>query len=294
MTHSQKYTWLGLSSILIWASLVAIVKLITDALTPLSGIAFIYSFSAFAILALNGFPSISQMPKVYLYGCGALFVVYEILFLIAIALSHNHEEVLIIAMINYLWPPLTIVFSIFAKQLTFHWLVVLGFLISVFGLLLVVNPHILDFKVFIEILSKNPKAYIFSFLAALLWPCYSVLTKRYAQGFNAVPLFFLITACVLWILQFSLATGFMWPNLKLLIGIAITGTLIGIAYSNWNQSIQFGNIQLLILATYFMPVFSSLMTMFILGVTPSIIFWVGGILVSIGALICWKYTEIRE
>lgn len=291
MNTIQKYNWLGFSSIFIWASLVAVVKLITEALTPLSGIALIYSFSAFAILVLNKLPPLAKIPKVYLYGCGFLFVAYEILFLIAIALAHSHEEVLVIAMINYLWPPLTIVFSILAKQLTFHWMVILGFLISVLGLLLVVNPQILDIKVFIEILLQNPKAYTFAFLAALLWPCYSVLTKKYAQGFNAVPLFFLVTACALWFLHLSLDSDFIWPSLKLWLGIAITGSLIGMAYSNWNQSIQFGNIQLLILATYFMPVLSSLMTMLILGVTPSFIFWVGGFFVSIGALICWKFTQ---
>lgn len=291
MNSIHKYTLLGFSSILIWASLVAVVKLITESLTPISGIALIYSFSAFAILIFSGIPSVTRMPKAYLYGCGALFVSYEILFLIAIALSHNHEQVLIIAMINYLWPPITILFSILAKQLTFHWFVIVGFLIAITGLLLVVNPQISNINNFLDILSQNPIAYIFSFLGALLWPCYSVLTKKYAQGFNAVPLFFLVTAVTLWVLHWILNEHFILPSLNLWLVIIITGSLIGLAYSNWNQSIQFGNIQLLILATYFMPIFSSIMSMLILGVIPSSIFWSGCILVSIGALICWKFTK---
>jgi drug/metabolite transporter (DMT)-like permease len=291
MNMTQKYTWIGLSSILIWASLVAVVKLITDDLTPISGIALIYTFSAFAILILNKFPSIRQMPKSYLYGCGALFVGYEILFLIAIAFSHSHEEVLVIAMINYLWPPITILFSIFAQQLKFHWLVIIGFVIAVVGLLLVVNPKIFEFARFSTIIMQNPKAYAFAFIGALLWPSYSVLTKKYAQGFNAVPLFFLVTAFTLWGLHFYLGESFILPSLPMWLLIIMTGSLIGIAYSNWNQSIQFGNIQLLILATYFMPILSSLMSMMILNVYPSISFWMGSLLVSIGALICWKSTS---
>ena len=98
-------TGIGLSSILIWASLVAVVKLITESLTPISAIALMYSFSAMTILVLNGLPRFQHMSKAYVWACGALFVAYEILFLVSIALSQNHDQVLIIAMINYLWPP---------------------------------------------------------------------------------------------------------------------------------------------------------------------------------------------
>src|SRR5690606_41607403 len=111
-------TWIGLSSILIWASLVAVVKLITESTSAVQGVALIYSFRSLAILAFTGFPKITQMSKRYLPGCGALFVAYEILFLVAVAWSVNREFVMLIAIILYLWPPLMIVFSIFAWRLS--------------------------------------------------------------------------------------------------------------------------------------------------------------------------------
>ena len=58
-------TWIGLSSILIWASLVAVVKLITESTSAVQGIALIYSFSSLAIFAFTGFPKITQMSKRY-------------------------------------------------------------------------------------------------------------------------------------------------------------------------------------------------------------------------------------
>ena len=216
---------------------------------------------------------------------------YEILFLLSIALSHNHDQVLIIAMINYLWPPLTIVFSILAKQLNYRWPVILGFFLSVFGLLLVVNPDILDLAQLMHILQQNPIAYFFAFLGALLWPCYSVLTKKYAQGQNAVSLFFMVTALALWGIHFVVNEPFIVPQFKMWLVIAVTGGLVGIAYSNWNQSLQFGNIKLLILATYFIPVLSSLMSMLILDTRPQMSFWIGTLLVTLGAIICWKSTS---
>lgn len=284
-------TLIGLSSILIWASLVAVVKLITESLTPISAIALIYSFSALCILVLNGLPRFQQLSKAYLWGCGTLFVNYEILFLLSIALSHNHDQVLIIAMINYLWPPLTIVFSILAKQLHYRCSVIWGFILSVFGLLLVVNPDILNLPQFMHVLQQNPIAYFFAFLGALLWPCYSVFTKKYAQGQNAVPLFFMVTALALWGIHFTLNEPFIFPQFNMWLAIAVTGGLVGIAYSNWNQSLQFGNIKLLILATYFIPVLSSLISMLILDARPQMSFWIGTLFVTLGAIICWKSTS---
>ena len=84
---------------------------------------------------------------------------------------------------------------------------------------------------------------------------------------------------------------FIVPQFKMWLVIAITGGLVGIAYSNWNQSLQFGNIKLLILATYFIPVLSSLMSMLILDTRPQMSFWIGTLLVTLGAIICWKSTS---
>lgn len=188
---SKQYaTLMGLGSILIWASLVAVVKLLTEALTPLSALALIYSFSAVCIVLRTGLPKFRIMPKAYLYGCGALFICYEVLFLTSVAISQHREEVLIIAMLNYLWPPMTVLFAIFAGQLRYQPLVILGFVITILGLMLVVNPYIFNIEYLVHVLQAHPMGYGFAFIAAILWAMYSVLTKKYAQGHNAVSLFF--------------------------------------------------------------------------------------------------------
>lgn len=294
MQWGNRYTWLGLSSILIWASLVGIVKLVTEVLSPVQGVALIYTFSALFIVAVTGMPRIAQMPKAYLLGCGALFVAYEVLFLVSIALSQNRDQVMVIAMINYLWPPLMIVFSIIAKQLNYHWYVGIGFILAVLGLMLVVNPELLNLNRLILTLEQNPIAYLFAFVGALLWPIYCILTKKYAQGQNGVPLFFIVTVVLLWLVHGVSNESFVIPSVPLWLTVAVLGGLIGIAYSNWNQSMQYGNIKILILATYFMPILSTLMSMLILEVYPQLSFWVGTGLVSLGAIICWKSTSSIE
>lgn len=287
----NRYTWMGLSTILIWSSLVGIVKLVTESLSPVQGVALIYSFSALFILTITGLPKISKMSKTYLLACGALFIGYEIVFLLSIALSQNRDQVMVIAMINYLWPPLMIIFSIVAKQLNYRWPVILGFILAVIGLMLVVNSDILNVVKLVHIIQQNPIAYIFAFIGALMWPIYSVLTKKHAQGQNGVPLFFIISVATLWVVHFIINEPFVRPAVEMWLAIAVLGSLVGVAYSNWNQSMQYGNMKLLITATYFMPILSTLMSMLILGVQPQLSFWVGTVSVTLGALICWKSTS---
>ena len=289
---SQRFaTSMGLVSILIWASLVAGVKLISEALSPIQAVAMIYSVSAISILFITGWPKIWHMPRRYIWGAGSLFVAYEILFLVAISLTDQREQVLLVAMINYLWPPLLIVFSVLARHLKAKLWLILGLLFVLSGFAFVINPDIFVFKKTLAVLAENPWAYGWAFLAALVWPCYCILTKTYAAGHNAVSLFFLMAALGLWVLHFYLAEVFIQPSWPIGLGILLTGSLIGLAYRNWNQSMQYGNLQLLIPSTYFMPVLSSLMSMWILGLTPTWSFWLGTMLVSIGALICWAASQ---
>ena len=284
-------TLMGLISLLIWSSLVGVVKLMTESLSPVLSIAMIYSISAWVIFCSCGRPKWQQMPKIYLWGCGGLFVAYEILFLLAISLTTNRDQVLLVTMINYLWPPLTILFSIFLKQVKARWYVILGFIMTVIGLMVVIYPDVLAPEMLFSVLRQNPIAYTFAFLAALIWPAYCVFTKRYAEGHNAVSLFFIVSACGLWLIHFVLGEAFTLPSPLQGLGILLIGGCIGFAYYQWNQSMQYGNLQVLICATYFMPILSSLISMQLLDLSPVWSFWMGTVLVSLGACVCWYATR---
>ena len=282
--------FLGLSSILIWASIVGGVKLITEQLSPLLAFALLYSVSAISMIITTPQAISLALPKKYLVFCGGCFVLYEVLFLSSIGLSHTREEALILAMVNYLWPSLTLLFAYFFRQISFQLPAFVGILISIFGLAVVINPDVFTASLFLKTIAQNPIAYLLAFIAAILWSFYCVLTRQYAQGHNAVPLFFCITAISLWALFFISDQAWQTPSSALCLLIVVMGSLIGIAYKNWNQSLQFGQIQLLLLASYFTPILSSLFASLILGVTPIWTFWFGTVLVSFGAIICWRFS----
>ena len=285
---------LGLSSVLIWAGVVGGVKIVTEQLTPLLGIALLYSVSALSMVMLTPGALKFSLPTKYLLYCGSFFVLYEILFLSSIGLSRTREEALILAMVNYLWPSLTLLFAYFYRQISFRFPAFLGLLVSVFGLGIVINPQLFHFSLFWNVISQNPTAYFLAFIAAILWSFYCVLTRKYAQGHNGIPLFFCLTAISLWGIFGVSDQHWQTPSNTLWIVILIMGILIGIAYKNWNQSLQFGQIQLLLLATYFTPVLSSIFASVLLRTVPEWTFWIGTCLVSFGAIVCWKFSRSIE
>ena len=64
-----------------------------------------------------------------------------------------------------------------------------------------------------------------------------------------------------------------------------------LGYAAWNIGIIKGNITILVTLSYFSPIFSSLISMFILQTNLSLSFWHGAILVTVGSLICWISTS---
>ena len=48
----------------------------------------------------------------YLWGCGALMLLYTVLLYSAVGLAENREQIIAVTVANYLWPSLTLLFSV--------------------------------------------------------------------------------------------------------------------------------------------------------------------------------------
>ncbi len=83
------------------------------------------------------------------------------------------------------------------------------------------------------------------------------------------------------------------PHIDLNTGILMlmVSTVTALGYAAWNIGIIKGNITILVTLSYFSPIFSSLISMFILQTNLSLSFWHGAILVTVGSLICWISTS---
>ncbi|GAB7258437.1 hypothetical protein DZJ_03790 [Dickeya ananatis] len=76
----------------------------------------IYTTSAICLLLFGHRPTFRTHARIYLLLGGALFVSYEICFSLSIGMAQNRLQAMELGMINYLWPCLTILFSLFINQ----------------------------------------------------------------------------------------------------------------------------------------------------------------------------------
>ncbi|MBN3159794.1 aromatic amino acid DMT transporter YddG [Pectobacterium sp. CHL-2024] len=289
---SQRATLTGLLAIVLWSTSVGLIRSLTEALGPIGGAAMIYSTSTLCLLAFYGFPRIKMLPRVYLFAGGAMFVCYEIFLSLSIGLADSRMQAIEIGMINYLWPSLTVFFSLFINQQKSRFLLWPGLALSLGGIVWIMKgesdwtPELLWNNIL-----ANPLAYSLAFSAALTWALYCNITRRYGQGKSGVSLFFFVASLLLWIQYSFSAEGAISLTLPSSLQLLFMGTSTALAYSVWNIGIQHGNLTLLATASYFTPVLSTLLAALWLNITPAISFWQGVVMVTAGSLLCWYATR---
>lgn len=287
-------TLIGFSAILQWSSIVGLLKKISFTLGPDLSVLFMYSFSAVILLLLFRIPNLKQVPRNYLFFATILFVVYELCFSYAIALAQTAQQAIEISLVNYLWPSLTIAALILFKELKFNFFVIIGLAICLSGIVLIqTGNESFNWATVFANVQMNPISYILAFLGASLWALYCVITRKYSQGHNPIAFFFLVISFVLWLKMLVFHSIPEIPHIDLNTGILMlmVSTVTALGYAAWNIGIIKGNITILVTLSYFSPIFSSLISMFILQTNLSLSFWHGAILVTVGSLICWISTS---
>ena len=113
-----------------------------------------------------------------------------------------------------------------------------------------------------------------------------------SNGQNPITIFFICVALTLWIKLFITGHATL-PSIDLatFISLGAASVAIGLGYAAWNIGIIHGNITMLVVASYFTPIISSLLAMFVLQTELSISFWQGTAMVTTGSFICWISTN---
>ena len=297
----RRATLIGLVAVLCWSSTVGLIRSVSEALGALGGAAMLYSVSAALLLAVQGVPRVAQLrsvSKVYLLGCGLLFVLYEICLSVAIGLAQDRAQSMELGMINYLWPSLTIVLAVLCRQQGARWWLWPGVTLCIWGLVRVLSgdgagSDLPWWQDLLAHMRSNPLAYALAFAAAVLWPVYSVLSRIHGGGFNGVGLFVLLTAVVLWGQWLAVDTVPLRWSWGVALELLAIGASTAIGYSCWEHGIQRGNLAVMAAGSYFAPVLSALWASLWLSVQPGWPFWQGVLLVTVGSLVCWGATRVR-
>jgi len=291
VSGERSATLCGLAAIGLWSTSTALIRSVTQVFGPLGGTAILYSIGAVLLLVFLGRPRLRRFSKFYLLVGTSLFVAYEVCLSLAVGYAASSTQVIEVVLVNYLWPSLTILLAIVMNGQRARWSIIPGTAVALFGVLWVLSGDGLSWHRIVANVVSNPVCYGLGLSCAVTFALYCNVTRRYAGGGNAVTLFFVLTAGVLWT-KYAFSSEVI-PPLTWGGGIEILAAGVAMAggYALWNIGILRGDLTLLATASYSAPVLTSAFAALWLGAALTVQFWQGALLVMVGSLICWTATR---
>lgn len=290
--NKKNATLIGFVAILLWASMVGLLRRVSEDLGPLGGAVMIYTLATVLLLGTVGLKSLRQLPRWYLCWGGVLFVSYELCWALSIGYARSGRQAIEVSMLNYLWPTLTMVSAIIFNGQRANWWLVPGVLISFTGVAWVLGGEQgVDLAGMVANVQDNPLSYGLALVAAVTWAAYCTVTARVTSGKGAITLLFAITALVLWVKYLAFGGEGMNWSIGTAVYLVFASAAVGFGYAAWNVGIMHGNVGVLVGASYFTPVLSTALAAAILSVPLAASFWVGVLMVCCGAVLSWFSTR---
>jgi drug/metabolite transporter (DMT)-like permease len=292
-TASPTATLLGVTAIAFWSTIIAVSRSMTEHLGTLTSGAALYLLAG----ALGSLPLLAtqrrrdqlrRLPRPYVLYCGGLFVGYGVLLYAALGLSATRQQVLEVTVINYLWPGLTLAFSVpLLKNKARVPFLLVGVLLCMVGVALaagITRPAGGG--------AAPPLAHYLPHLlavgAALSWPLYSNLSRLWAgeaEG-NGVPLFLFATGILLLAMRCFHPEQTHWTAASAAeIGYAAVFPML-LGYVCWDVAMRKGNLPVVAALSYLTPVLSLTFSSLYLRVPLTTTHWTACLLVVVGAVAC--------
>jgi drug/metabolite transporter (DMT)-like permease len=282
----------GFAAILLWSTTIAFTRSLAGQLGPMTAAAAVYSVSGVAAIIVfalrrERIKEIRKLPRLYLVVCGALFISYMALLFWAVGFADDRQQVLEVGLLNYLWPVLTLIFTVVLLKKRARPTLYPALLLTIAGIFLVLTQgRSVTWQSFSSNLLQNPGAYTMAFAAAVIWSLYSVLTRKLAGGRSsgAVMLFLPVTAIVFLIACFFFDEPRQWST-RAWLETVFLGLATFLAYSLWDNAMRKGDIVLVASASYLTPLFSTIVSCIYLAISPDPLLWVGCGLLIAGSVI---------
>ncbi|MBB1314243.1 MULTISPECIES: aromatic amino acid DMT transporter YddG [Aliivibrio] len=295
MNTSYKYTIAGCSAILLWSLIVGLIRNVTEQLGPIGGAAMIYSVSSIFLVLVIGAPRLTLFSPKYLLIGGGMFVSYEMCLSLALGMAHSRTQAVEMSIINYLWPSLTVLFAVVASRKPVNKILYPAIALSFFGVAWTLSGDGgLSISQLLANAATNPVSYTLAFVGAFIWAAYCNVTKKLANGKNAITWFFIATALSLWIKYLLSDEGSLVFTGGVMIDLLLAGIVMGSGYALWNIGIIGGNMVLLATFSYFTPVLSTFFSAWILDIELTVQFWQGVTMVTVASLLCWWFTREKS
>jgi drug/metabolite transporter (DMT)-like permease len=289
----------GLAAILLWSTTIAVVRSLSEQVGGLTAAVSVYLIGGFFCLFRmiwrgGAIRNLRGLPLRYLFGCGFLFVFYMLVIYLGVGMAQTRQQVLEVGLLNYLWPALTLVFSLFLLQKKAGLLLFPGVFLALTGIFFVIGQEVsISWTSISQNFARNPVAYCFGLLAAVSWALYSNLTRRWAEGSGgAVELFIPATGVILLCLRFFTPEAGSW-TLRAGLEAVFLGVVTVVAYILWDRAMRKGDVVLVAAFSYLTPLFSTIVSCLYLGVIPGASLWIGCVLIIAGSVLSWRSISER-
>jgi drug/metabolite transporter (DMT)-like permease len=290
---ANKYTAFGALAIVLWSTTIAFSRTLTQAVGTLTAGAAVYMLAGLAAMVYaarspGGLRGLARLPRAYLWGCGALFVVYIAAIYAAIGIAATNSQVITVGLINYLWPALSLVFSIPLLGKRWRPLLLIGIVLALAGTWLAMGSTSAYSAGGAMAGGRALTAYALALIAAVCWGLYSNLSRRWGgeEGASGVPLFLLASGLALLVLRLFAPEESAWSLAPALIALYLGLGPGMMGYILWDFSMRRGDMVLVASLSYATPLLSSLISILVLGVTPGAGWWLAVFMVMAGAVIC--------
>ena len=226
-------------------------------------------------------------PRFWIFGGGA-FVIYVLLYVAGLSYSPSRTVALSLGLINYFWPSLILVLMPLFFPCSIRW----GILASGVGLCVVGVALSLLWGMspgeMAAVFKENWPAFLIMAGAAFLWAFYSNAARKWGGTANGVGWFMLAGGACFFVLWLASGEPLGFSRSMLAPFLVHAAIVNAAAYMLWDYGVRFGDIGLMGTLANFLPLGSVLFGAWYLGdaTTPGL--WLGGGLVTCGAVLCRK------
>lgn len=286
---ATRATAVGLLAIAVWSLMTGLVRVVAESFGATLGSALIYTSGAVLLLVFHRPAPLRSYPRRYLIVGGALFVFYESSISLSIGLASTAEQSVEVSLVNYLWPTLMVLLAAAIgrpRRRGAVWRALPGAVVATAGVALAVGGNGgLRPEAAVGHIASDPLPYLLAFLGAFAWSLYAVITPAMSGGLDGTSVFFPGVAASLWIIHLASGEGLpaSVPGPADWLAVVACAAVIGGGYAFWGYGILHGSLKTLAVASYATPVLSVAASSLILGLSLSLPFWCGALLVVAGS-----------
>jgi drug/metabolite transporter (DMT)-like permease len=285
----NKNTLFGFISILLWSTAAAFTRTLSEDLGAFTAAASVHLIAGIlAVLyqrfSANGTNRFRSVPKAYWLICGFFYILYVTCSYLSVGLAQSREQVMIIILIKFLWPMLTLLFTIPILGSKASPLLIMGVMLSFTGIVIAnLGTNVADFGTFQRNITGNAIPYLLGLTAAVSWALYSNFSRKLVgDSDGGAGFFILITGIVLGSLSFAfseprqLSSQVVGQLLYQAIFTSFVATLM------WDAAMRKGNVILVAIVSTFLPLVTTVVSALLLGVNLGLPIWIGALLVVSG------------